>query len=150
MYFLLCLTQTYSSPAAHTWSPSNQGATSPHPITPQSNQPQYIQPMAVDTLPDPSHILSPGYVSPRSPSQQPHPPPPPQFAGEGPASPRPPVSRAVPVSPAGAVPYQAGGPVPVEGMSNGYGFLPASAVLSGSPGAIQSGEFPPSFERTVV
>lgn len=139
------LTQTYSSPAAHTWSPSNQGATSPHPITPQSNQPQYIQPMAVDTLPDPSHILSPGYVSPRSPSQQPHPPPPPQFAGEGPASPRPPVSRAVPVSPAGAVPYQAGGPVPVEGMSNGYGFLPASAVLSGSPGAIQSGEFPPSF-----
>eukprot|EP00057_Strongylocentrotus_purpuratus_P009810 XP_011664284.1 PREDICTED: vinexin isoform X6 [Strongylocentrotus purpuratus] len=130
---------TYSSPAAHTWSPSNQGVTSPHPpITPQSNQPQYTQPMAVDTLPDPSHILSPGYVSPRSPSQQPHPPPPPQFAGEGPASPRPPVSRAVPVSPAGAVPYQPGGQVPVEGMSNGYGFLPASAVLSGSPGAIQS------------
>ncbi|XP_041485021.1 uncharacterized protein LOC121431563 isoform X5 [Lytechinus variegatus] len=133
-----------STPAAHTWTPPNQGATSPKPITPQVDKPQYTQPVAVDTLPDPSHILSPGYVSPRSSMQESHPPPPPQFAGDGPTSPHPPasphpsVSRGVPVSPAGAVPYQPRESVPYDGMSNGYGFIPASAVMSGSPGAIQS------------
>ncbi|XP_063969317.1 uncharacterized protein LOC129281800 isoform X6 [Lytechinus pictus] len=135
---------TSPTPAAHTWTPPNQGATSPKPITPQVDKPQYTQPVAVDTLPDPSHILSPGYVSPRSSMQESHPPPPPQFAGDGPTSPHPPasphpsVSRGVPVSPAGAVPYQPRESVPYDGMSNGYGFIPASAVMSGSPGAIQS------------
>ncbi|XP_071495062.1 uncharacterized protein [Diadema antillarum] len=121
--------QPVSSAPPAVWTPPSQPPAAP--LSPS----QTSQPLSVDTLSDPSHILARGFASPHAPSQDqyaPPPPPPPTQAPYFPAGPAPPA----PVSSGGGPPPTTQGvPVQYDGIPNGYGFIPASAV-SGSSGAL--------------
>ncbi|XP_071479301.1 uncharacterized protein [Diadema antillarum] len=133
--------QPVSSAPPAVWTPPSQPPAAP--LSPS----QTSQPLSVDTLSDPSHILARGFASPQpkspqqpvvvhsAPSQDqyaPPPPPPPTQAPYFPAGPAPPA----PVSSGGGPPPTTQGvPVQYDGIPNGYGFIPASAV-SGSSGAL--------------